>query len=57
MRSAWPRGPPIRAFTYAGLKSTADVHKELERVVHELGDWLASIDTGIGQILDEVDAD
>lgn len=50
----WPTGPPIRAFDYNSLvKTGADVHAELERLMLELGDWLSGIDAGMTRILGE----
>lgn len=59
--NGWPTGPPIRPFDYStlvagggtGPHAREHVHAELDRIVNELGEWLASIDAGMTQILAE----
>lgn len=49
----WPHGPPLKAFDYTALSKSVEVNAALDRIVDELGQWLASVDAGMTQILDE----
>lgn len=47
----WPSGPPMRSLDYATLVTPGDVHKELEKTIGELGEWLKVVDLGFQRLL------
>jgi hypothetical protein len=47
----WTAGPPIRSLDYGNLKTTQDVHEELERTIEELGKWLGVVERGLDKIV------
>lgn len=45
-------GPIVRPLDYTALVRDGSTHAELARTIEELGQWLAVVETGLGNVLD-----